>query len=608
MRYTLDRFLRRIGRPRGAEAAAFLLLAVALTWPMAAHPGASALGHAGADGLKHLWTLAWMRREVWDNGHFPFHTDWVNYPVGIDLYPIEPLNGLLAVALPGLGLVPLANLLVLLHLWGLGLAGAYFGREVSGRDEGGWAAGALLQGSAIAACFVQLGVGELLALWWLPLGLGTLVRARRTGSAGAFLGLALCLAGATLSCFYLGFFLAVATAVWALLTLAPLRRRVLLGYAAAAGLGLLIIAPPILAFGGTWHQGEVARVGLWSWVFGAHDQPVTDPASARLEPLHLLWPLRSLDGHQEAYGGGRYLGFAALLLAGLGLRRRPREALPWVAVGLAGVVLAMGSALVWGGHELSAHGAPLWLPGRWINRALGYVAQPMNFPVRALAITTTALAGLGALGARGRWFWLAPLAVLEVGLLQEIRRPWRTFSPEDASALQPVAEHRGHGLVDLALIWRPDAENRASALSSQMVHGHPIQAVPIERVEYFARDGARFVATLDLVEDLEPLYHRLPVGLRQPVDAYRGDLALLREAGFQELLVNYRGGRERIPDGLVEALDAVCGAPLVLGPSRGLWPVPEIQATEAERAQWRDAHQRAMDAWRPAQLAPGPSW
>ena len=75
------------------EVIGFFLLAVLLTWPMIKYPSFAALGSKNADGMKHLWTLWWMRASIWDYGDFPFTTDLINYPVGMDLYPIEPLNG-----------------------------------------------------------------------------------------------------------------------------------------------------------------------------------------------------------------------------------------------------------------------------------------------------------------------------------------------------------------------------------------------------------------------------------------------------------------------------------------------------------------------------------
>ena len=600
------RTLRRSLAARLPETALFLVMAVFWTWPAAQHPASAALGHSRGDGLKHLWTLAWARREL-GLRHVPFHTDWVNWPVGMDLFLIEPLNGAFAALLPWVNLIALSNGLALLNVWGTGLAAAWMGRELSGRTEGGLVAGLLLQGSAVMISFLHLGVGELSHLWWLPLGLGWLARARRTGRTADFVVLGLILAGASLSGFYLGFFLAMSVAAVALITL-PRRGLppLLLRYALAAGLGLLILVPVLRAFTSAWAQGSVAQVGLLSWVFGAHDQPVTDPASARLEPLQLLTPLRALSGDQQsAYGGGRYLGFLALILAGLGLARRPKEALPWLAVAALGVTLALGSALCWAGAEVVG-GPPL--PLLYLNRTLGYLAQPLNFPVRALAITAVAISALAALGARGRSSWLVALALLELATLSDLRWPLATFAPSDASALAAVSGHTGHAIADLALVWRADAENRASAISAQLVHQHPIQAVPIERIEYFARDGARFIASLGLVQDLEPLYNRAPGGLPRPLSDYRADLALLRDAGFYELLINYRGGRERMPDGLVEALGALCGPPIARGGATALWQVPEVSATPEELAAWRRAHEDAISALAASEHGAGPSW
>ena len=55
------------------------------------------------------------------------------------------------------------------------------------------------------------------------------------------------LAGAVFACFYHGLFLAVATATWALATLER-DRRLLRGYALAAGLALLLAVPVVRAF------------------------------------------------------------------------------------------------------------------------------------------------------------------------------------------------------------------------------------------------------------------------------------------------------------------------------------------------------------------------
>ena len=129
----------------------YLLLSLILTWPMVLSPAKAALGSQHADGMKHLWTLWWMRSSIWDYGDFPFQTDIVNYPIGMDLYPIEPLNGLIACLFPWMSLIALSNLLVVINMTLTGVIGSWFGRLISETRVGGFVAGTLLEGSAVMA-------------------------------------------------------------------------------------------------------------------------------------------------------------------------------------------------------------------------------------------------------------------------------------------------------------------------------------------------------------------------------------------------------------------------------------------------------------------------
>ncbi|MDP6931876.1 MAG: hypothetical protein QGG40_03130 [Myxococcota bacterium] len=573
----------------------FVVLAGALTWPMLRHPATEALGSARGDGIKHLWTLWWMRASVWNEGQLPFHTTLINWPVGMDLYPIEPLNGLFGVLAPWMNVVLLSNLLIFGNLVATGMAGAWFGRELSGNDGGGFVAGTMLMGSSVMACFVHLGAAELTHIWWLPLGFGTLIRARKGTSWMPFLALSGCLVGATLSCFYLGMFLAMGTLVWSISTLWAGRRTpiLLVQYAVAAGLGLCVVVPVATVFSGSYELGSVPDVSFMSYLSGEHGQPITDPTTARLELSQLWTPGREAANWQEsAYGAGRYVGVVALLLAAWGLIRRPRQGIPWLLVAAVGLVFAQGSYLTMGGEEVLVGGRKLQMPLVWLNRAMGYLAEPLNFPVRFQALTVTALAGLASLAVRGPWSLLGLLVVLEVSWGQMLDRPWETLEPQEASALRVVRDHEGHAMVDLALAWRSDAENRWSALSTQIEHEHPVQAVPVERIEYFAMDGQHFVRALPLLDDLEPLYNRSRGGLSGD---YRSDLALLRDAGFHELLINYRGGRETLPLPLVQAMDRLCGPALVRTGFLGLWPIPEVEYTEEEMTTWRETHQARVN-------------
>jgi hypothetical protein len=573
-------------------------LAVVLTWPAIIRPGEAALGHARADGMKHLWTLWWMQASVWQEGQFPFSTHLINFPIGMDLYPIEPLNGLLAVMLPFLSVVSLSNVLIFINMTLTGIAGMWFGKELSGSRFGGLVAGTLLEGSSVMAFFVHVGVGELTHLWWLPLGLGLLIRARRTGHWAWFLALAAALVGAMLSCFYLGFFLSMSVAIYALSTLYDGRRtpKLLALYVLAAGLAVGTVYPVTQWFASSYKSGDIPEVGLRSYILQEHGQPITDPPSARLEPPQLLTPFRTAKSTEDAaYGGGRYLGFLTILLALGGLVRNPRKAWPFVGVALFGVLFAFGSYLTVDGMPVTSSGARLRMPHIWLNRLLGYVAEPLNFPVRFLAMTTVALSGMAALAIRRDRFTvkqlvvvpLAILAVVEVSNAQMLDWPWSRFSPRTSSELEALRDMGDGAVIDLALVVRADHENRWNGLSTQLSHGKRTQAVPIERIEYFFRDGYWYVRSLPLFRDLQPLYENKSGKLDGD---YRRDLAIVHDAGFRWVVVAYRSGAEFLPKLLVEEMNRVFGQPVARGRGLAAWKIPEVEVDPEELDAWRVEH------------------
>lgn len=609
--------------PSGGRATAWvalqsLVLGIVLTWPVALRPGSAVLGNPDADSMKHLWTLWWIRRTVAYDRDLPFHTLYVNYPEGLELWPIEPLNGLVAALAWPVSLVATANLLALLNLVLDGIFGALFVRELTGSRLAGHAGGLLLQASSFALYTLVVGVGELQHLWFLPLGMWCFLRMIRTGRLRWALYTGLALGLATACCFYHGFFLATALVVWGLGQLRPGRGAWgrLGRLALAAGVSAILVIPVIYGFSGSYGLDTTPDVSLTRYVWGqGYGQPVTDPVSARLQPEDLVlgraWVREQGSRDLKAYGGGRLLGLPVLLLAGWAVIRRPRQALPQVAIGGVGILLATGSFLSSGGEELMWGGGRLAMPFFYLNRLLGYLGEPINFPVRFLALTHVAAATLGGVAvaaAPGRWRWGALALVLANGVdihrRQLLPAPLPTFHLPDWSHLGQVAAHRGHGIVDLSVAWRSDAETRFAVMAAQMEHQHPVQAVPLERLEFFARDGTLLVASLKLVEDLEPAYLRQPVHVRRD---YRSDVFVLREAGFQEVLITYQGGRQPVPPDLLVELEAVFGVPRVESPSAVLYTLPEVEATAEEQQTWRLEYQERLAQARRADSRLGPA-
>jgi len=613
------------------------LLTLILSWPSLTRLGAAALGAGGADGPKHLWTLWWMRRTVLREHAFPFTTDYVNFPYGMELYPIEPLNGLGAILLGFAPLVTAANLLAWGNLTLIGVCGGLLGRALARRDAGdagdtedhgdaglwgGLAAGTLLQGAAISLFTIHVGVGELQHLWWLPLGFTAWLALRREPGAARAVALGLALSGAVLSCFYHGFFLAVGVSVLSLITLwagGVKRTGKLLGaYLLAAGLSLAVVAPVTTSFATSYGTDERQPVPLKDYVLGDHNQPLTDPPAARLEPAQLVVPQRgrraSASASTAAYGGGRYMGlFAAALVLGA-LILRPRAYLPWAAVGVVGALIAMGSYLVADGEEvLNAAGVRYQLPFLWLNRLLGYLAEPLNFPVRAVALTATAAAAAAGLVAsasvKGRSLGpvaaaLALLSVVDVQVNQLNARPMAAFELTQWPELAELSETDG-AMVDLTMAWNTDLETLMGGLSAQLSHGQKIQAVPIERLRYFALEGQYFVQALALAADSRAA-QRGNITLDR--ETYRGDIALLRDAGFERVLIQGIGPRRDVPMPIRDALSGLFGQPEINGENAVVWALPEVAFTEAELTAWKAEHEQAMAALRrepPQHRGPG---
>jgi hypothetical protein len=102
---------------------AYLFLALLLTWPTATHLTPHLPGDGGDDPAI-AWNLWWLKYALLNTGQNPFQTDFMFYPVGINLafYTLTVLNGLMALPLTlNLGLVAASNM----HAWFTFAAGGY---------------------------------------------------------------------------------------------------------------------------------------------------------------------------------------------------------------------------------------------------------------------------------------------------------------------------------------------------------------------------------------------------------------------------------------------------------------------------------------------------
>ena len=585
-----------------------LILALISMWPAPLHLGTKAIGSPQSDTIKHLWTLWWMRAEL-SHGEPGLRTTLIGHPGGIELFPIEPLQGVFAVVLP-LSPTLLSNLLALLDLTLTGVAAGWLATLLcsGGPDEAhglpfrprgavgapkrrlpALVAGALLQGSAWAAFTLHVGVGELRSVWLLPLCLGLLLRVDQQRSLGAALRAGvvagLGLAFAAVSCFYYGLFLAVAAVVHSLVGLVGVggwRPRRALGLMAAAAVAAAIVIPTATAFSAS--SGErgnkvlpavdergAVRVGFDRDSVQLDDL-ITPRRAERLgSPRARRTPATPADRQRLAYEGGRYLSIFGALLLLAGLAAAPRRAAPLFAVGLVGLLLSLGPVLHIDGEVIrGADGAPLRLPADPLLQWLAGRFANLHFPARFAALGALAVSGLGALSVR-RWPALSALAVAcVINVAAEDLVPWprATTALPDFSPLTALATPGP--MADLSFAANPNAEHRAQNVAVQLATGRATQGVPLERLDATMGADPGRLRRLPLVKAMRRG--------EAPSGDLRAEAEAMWSAGFRVALLTGPDAQARSPSRA--ALQAAWGAP-VEAPGAALWSIPEPGSADA---------------------------
>lgn len=403
----------------------------------------------------NLWSLRWTGMQL------PWHVErWWDAPIfwptdgayaRSELQPITGVvHGLLRTVV---GDAAAYGLLVILSLALVGLAAAAVARRLGVAAVPAAAAGILAQ--TIPFLFEQFGVLQLLMLWPVLFAIDSLLawveRPRFTLAAriGGWVAVAYLTCGYHAALFVMAFVLSaplLARRSWC----GEWRYR-LGGVAVAAAVAAIVAGPFAL--------GQSNRLGDRRWT----DATIAAGSATWRE----WWP-----------GGSPWPGVLLVALAIVGVVIGRRQRIVWwlTALGVAALVLALGS-------NLSVLG---WHPYSFLVDHVGVVAR-LRSPFRATALAQLVMVLLAAQTLQWAWqqrprVWLgrsaAAAALALVLVTAELGSgEIRALPPTDLVWVNWLAEHPGGSVLMLPMApgsGVEDFEETAAAMLQGLVHGHPL--------------------------------------------------------------------------------------------------------------------------------------
>ncbi len=381
----------------------FVFLTLILTAPVVLHLKREIIGKSG-DSLIFLWNFWWTKKALLDPHLSLFFTDYLYYPDGASLafHTLSLFNGIASIPLQsGLGLIGTYSVLILLGFV-LGAWGAYLLAYSLTRHR----LASIFAGIAFGFCpfHVSNAMADLnvASVQFIPFTLLFLVRWRRQGRyrdaalTGVFLGLT------ALSHLYYLLFVLMAIVLFSMIWILRSEHRRASGhgflrvvlFAAVSGILLLpIVVPMIQVSTESTEFANPGRQDAYSADLLAYVVPslFSQLLREQVRPFYAQLP-------GNMYENTVTPGLVVLCLAAFAVwgRRKFRneDRLIWAVLGLASVVLSLGSTVQVAGTSLGASG---YLPYRWLIQSVPLISHarvPSRFAVLA-ACSASVLAAYG---------------------------------------------------------------------------------------------------------------------------------------------------------------------------------------------------------------------
>lgn len=451
-------------RPRDSIAliVVYLLLAILTTYPLVLNLSTHAPGDI-TDAPALAWNLWWIKYAFFNAQTNPLFTNYVFYPVGVDLvaYTLTVLNGLLALPIAFIANYVAANNAIVLFELTVSAYGMYLLaydrlRRANMDDRAAIFAGFIYGLGSYHLNYISRGQPNIAANHWVPFYFLFLIRALESRQAvryGAMAGLFFVLSAWTELTY--AAFLGLGTIVYWIFRAREIEPRALLGQALALGAVTIVGIAPILAdiVSEYQHYGDYLTVGLArSQIFSADLFGFVLPSS--------LNPVFGFLTRDLAYQtmNWTFAGIVPLVLA-VGASIRFREARTWGWIALAFAILMLGPLLQIAGSITS-------LPLPYNLFFFVPLLKSNRYPFRLnsifmLALTLAASYAFADLLVRGRnhvgWKY-AMAAIVAFGFIEQLTIPMQLTDLRAPEIFNTIRNDPGdYTVLDLPLGWRNSA-------------------------------------------------------------------------------------------------------------------------------------------------------
>jgi hypothetical protein len=535
--------MRRSLGPVLAAAAAYLVLTVALTWPLVRHPGSLVPNDLG-DPLLNTWLLAWNARVA------PLTAEWWNAP---QFYPAtgtmafsEHLLGLSIFTTPIIAATgkPLLayNTAFFLSFVLSALSAYWLAFTIARRHDCAFVAG--LAYAFAPYRMAQLAHMQVLSSYWMPVALGAL---HRYASERQLRWVALFAAAwvmQALSCGYYLFYLSVLVGLWILWFVSgPGWWRGVLRIALAWAVGAIVLAPVLYGYWRFQHAYGLSR-GITEIVrFSA------DVGSLLKAPDNLrVWGWLDLVDHPESQ---LFPGVTVIVLTIVGLAIGWRSAATETVgrLKLARALVAAASLF------LAIAASPLYF-GAWKLEIAGVRLLSVGAPHKPLSVALLLLVVAAAMHPSARTAWRRRSALAFYALAAAIMwlfslgpaptlldRPFIYKAPYAWLMLLPGVE----GIRVPARFWMLAIMclSIAAALAVRQITSRWPRlavAVPIAASLGILMDGWPVPIRMETPPALRPAHTRAVARLELPANPLHDTLALYRAIEHRRPLVNGYSG------------------------------------------------------------------